>query len=407
MANRSFDDWAASPTQNATVKANRSFDDWAAEQPEMTIMTQGPHTITQYAAPGYSKNMPPSVIAAGTGAAKGVSAGLSTYVTAGEAWLADNARALMKGNPGMTWDQAVQYTREEMEAQAEANPKSFYGGQIVGAIASPINKVGGFVKGTGTAAAVGRGALTGATYGGISGGAETGTPVGAAIGAFAGGVTGGALSGAARGVQNTADAIASSAIVTKLKDAMALPKQQAAAMLQRYFPELRHLNPANKDELKDILSQGAAYTSRIQRDPSFASHFDLFNGELNPTWGQAFRQTAGQAVTGATAGLTYGLATGQDPVKSALVGAAGGPLIIGGGGIALGRGSSLAPLLQKAATPMAKGQWLAPNADSAYGSFADTVASGARGVSNAVAGAIAPQTLKEANAQLFDLHLFK
>jgi len=71
----------------------------------------------------------------GTGIASGMTAGLSKYVTAAEAWVADRARNIMNSTPGITWDQAVQYAGEEQNSLRQSNPYATTAGELVGSVA--------------------------------------------------------------------------------------------------------------------------------------------------------------------------------------------------------------------------------------------------------------------------------
>lgn len=116
-----------------------------------------------------------------------------------------------------TYEEAVAARRQIMEAQRLANPGTFIGGEIAGAVPTIFVPVGGAAAnaaraGQGARGAVTAGARAGAVTGGLSGaGHDEGGVLdrldGAALGAVTGGTTGALLSGAgvmvARGVAKT------------------------------------------------------------------------------------------------------------------------------------------------------------------------------------------------------------
>lgn len=72
---------------------------------------------------------------AGTiGAGMGATAGLGKYPVAAIAWLTDRARNIMNDTPGVTWEQALKLTHDEINDTRAASPKSYTGGNIVGSV---------------------------------------------------------------------------------------------------------------------------------------------------------------------------------------------------------------------------------------------------------------------------------
>jgi hypothetical protein len=143
----------------------------------------------------------------GGGAAQGVTFGFGEEAMAG-------LDALMSNR---TYEEAVAARRQIIEAQRIANPNTFIGGEIAGAIPTIFIPVGGAAgravqAGRGASGAMRAGATTGAATGALSGaGHDQGGVLdrldGAAIGAVTGGMSGALLAGAgvliARGIART------------------------------------------------------------------------------------------------------------------------------------------------------------------------------------------------------------
>lgn len=366
----------------APKEVTRSYDEYLAE------IGQEPITLTP-PAPKYTKGE-----AAVTGAIMGATANTAlpaaAYATSRAPMqveydpMGNVISATPISDAGPSYEQKKAEYQGKIEQMKEQQPGAYYTGNVVGAVASPLNKVGGVVKGTSTLATVGRGAVTGATYGGVAGGAETGTLEGAATGAVLGGTVGAVGSGVTRGAQNVFDRISATEISKRITEALKMPKQVAVSTLQKMFPELEGAGA------KETFEQATRYQQALVKDPSQMARFGV--QDTNPeTWMSAGGKTLTQMGTGAAAGYGAGLVIpGADPKQMALAGALGTPVLRG-----MGVGSNLMPIVEKVAVPLSNNQFLATT-NPMVGSFA-------RGVSSAVTGVTAPTSLREANAQLHDL----
>lgn len=109
--------------------------------------------------------------AAGVGAGQGLSMGLGTYASAGEAWLFDRARNIFNSTPGISWEDAVKFSRDEINKTKEDNPNSYLAGNLTGS-----------VVGAGKLAKLLPGAAATTTLGRVGNAAATGTVQGASTG---------------------------------------------------------------------------------------------------------------------------------------------------------------------------------------------------------------------------------
>lgn len=323
-------------------------------------------------------------VSAGTGLVKGATLGLSKYITAGEAYLADNARALMKGNPGMTWQQALQYTKQEMDAQAEANPGAFYGGQAAGTVLNAAATGG---------ATVPQLMVRGAIQGGVSGYTDNENLGDAATGAILGAGTGGAVGGVAKGVGS-----AKNYVVNKTAP---YAEQYLKGGLTRVFApfENKVAELAAKYGINPTAENAYQQIGRMATASEKAELNSLATQATNaPVAGSMVRQNIKDAATGAleggvTGGLISGL-SGGDITQGALYGAG-----FGGGAKPLARqlGTIAAPYAARAIHRSSLGL-----PDSAPGSFSQylTPETAAR---LGTASLTTPDTLKDANSMLMDL----
>lgn len=390
MPTYSYDDYLSgnyqapskSDKKGNSKEVTRSYDEY------LSSIGQEPVTLTP-PAPKYTKRQ-----AAATGAIMGATANTALPVAAYATSRApmqveyDPMGNVISATPvsdaGPSYEEKKAEYQGKIEQMKEQQPGAYYTGNVVGAVASPINKVGGLVKGAGTLATVGRGALTGATYGGISGGAETGTPEGAITGAALGGTVGAVGSGVVQGAKGVVDRISATEVSKRINEALKMPKQVAVSTLQKMFPELEGASA------KETFEQATRYQQVLIKDPGLMARFGV--QDTNPeTWVSAGGKTLTQVGTGAAAGYGAGLVIpGADPKQMALAGALGTPVLR-----VMGVGSNLMPIVEKAAISLSNSQFLATTNP--------TVGSFARGLSSGVTEVVAPSTLKEANAQLHDL----
>ena len=388
MPTYSYDDYLSgnyqapskSDKKGNSKEVTRSYDEY------LSSIGQEPVTLTP-PAPKYTKRQ-----AAATGAIMGATANTALPVAAYATSRApmqveyDPMGNVISATPvsdaGPSYEEKKAEYQGKIEQMKEQQPGAYYTGNVVGAVASPINKVGGLVKGAGTLATVGRGALTGATYGGISGGAETGTPEGALTGAALGGTVGGVGSGIAQAGKGVVNQISASEISRRINQALQMPKDASVAVLRQMFPELE------KQSGKAVQEAALKYQAALLKDPAQMARFGI--QDTNPqTWAGALGTTATQMLHGAALGYGTGLATGQDPNKLAMLGAIGTRL--------LGRtiGTNMLPIIEKGAIKLSNSDLIA-NTPPAVGSFA-------RGLSSGATSVLAPSTLQEANQALAEL----
>jgi hypothetical protein len=345
------------------------------------------NAFDQFDAPIYTKKQA-ALAGAVMGATAGTALPVAAYATSRAPMdiqydpMGNVISATPTDNSGPSYEEQGANLRQQLTDIRQQQPGAYLAGNVAGAVLSPVNKVGGLVKGAGTLATVGRGALTGATYGGISGGAETGTPVGALTGAALGGTVGGVGSGIAQAGKGVVNQISASEISRRINQALQMPKDASVAVLRQMFPELE------KQSGKAVQEAALKYQAALLKDPAQMARFGI--QDTNPqTWAGALGTTATQMGTGAALGYGTGLVTGQDPNKLALAGAIGTPL--------LGRaiGTNMLPIIEKGAIKLSNSDLIA-NTPPAVGSFA-------RGLSSGVTSVLAPTTLQEANQALADL----
>lgn len=324
-----------------------------------------------------------------TGLAKGATLGLSKYVTAGEAYLADNARALMKGNPGMTWDQALQYTKQEMDAHAQNNPGAFYGGQAAGTVLNAAATGGATVP-----QLMARGAI----QGGVSGFSDNENLKDAATGAVIGGATGGAVGTIAKG----ASAVKNAAVDKLYPYAEKYLGKGLTTVYKPFQDKVEELavkygiNPGAENAYKML---GSVATSGEKAELNALATKAANTSPVKAMAVQNAKDFASGAFHGGATGAALSAMTGGDPVTGAIYGAG-----LGGGGKMLARkaGEVMAPYAARQVmrssvarnvpgmqpAPSAVGQYVSPEFVARLGTSAATAA---------------PGTLKEANQSLFDL----
>ena len=377
-------------------------------------------------------NLRTKVEAAATGAVQGYTAGLSKYATAGMAYLADRARNMMDSTPGMTWEQALEYTKAEQQSLAEAAPLSYGAGAVAGAVANPIGRaiplgktsaswsgllgrlpqpLGGF----GTMAAVGRGAAEGAVYGGVAGFSNNEDLGEAAQGAALGGIVGGGVPLIAGGVQRLADKNTVERLVSPIEKVMGSSKvndiKQLRALLSPQYGD-DFVKKASVAELKEA---AASFVRNVSKDPLAASKWGMAD-DVNASFWDSLKQQGAASAIGAAGGAGGALAFGQDPMTGAITGAVGGPTIR-----SLAQPGVNKPLLDYAATKMTQmgaglpyrphvggtaraGMAAIPSIMSNQDSFAEK--SGVVLTPESQLRINPPSTLKEANSSLFN-DLFK
>lgn len=143
--------------------------------------------------------------AATTGALQGLTFGFGDEMTAGVETPFRVIGDLATGrgfDPGRAFSEALTGAQEYMNAEQARNPVGAAVGDVIGAVANPVNKLSLLNKATSVPSAIARGAADGAIYGGISGfGRSDGdlteraveAATGATVGAGAGGVLGGTV----------------------------------------------------------------------------------------------------------------------------------------------------------------------------------------------------------------------
>ena len=156
----------------------------------------GPTALDLAAANPQQTPTPDNPMRAGAiGFSSGATLGLSKYPAVVTAWALDNAKGLMKNYPGMTFQEALKLTNDELEATRQTNPKSYIAGNVAGTVLNAAT--------TGGATATVPQLMTrGAIQGGVSGftnkedlgEAAQGAAFGGALGLAAGGVTSGVRS---------------------------------------------------------------------------------------------------------------------------------------------------------------------------------------------------------------------
>ena len=141
--------------------------------------------------------------AATTGALQGLTLGFGDELTAGVETPFRVIGDLATGrgfDPGRAFSEALTGAQEYMNAEQARNPVGAAVGDVIGAVANPLNKLGFLNGATSVPGAIVRGAADGAIFGGVSGfgraeGDLTERAVEAAKGAAAGTVAGGVLGG--------------------------------------------------------------------------------------------------------------------------------------------------------------------------------------------------------------------
>lgn len=150
--------------------------------------------------------------AATTGALQGLTFGFGDELTAGVETPFRVIGDLATGrgfDPGRAFGEALTGAREYMDSEQARNPTGAVVGDIIGAVANPVNKLGFLNKAASVPGAIARGAADGAITGGVSGfgrsdgdlndrlkSAQDGALVGGGVGGVLGGVVG-ALAGKA------------------------------------------------------------------------------------------------------------------------------------------------------------------------------------------------------------------
>jgi len=153
----------------------------------------GPTALDLAAANPQQTPTPDNPMRAGAiGFSSGATLGLSKYPAVVTAWALDNAKGLMKNYPGMTFQEALKLTNDELEATRQTNPKSYIAGNVAGTVLNAATTGG-------ATATVPQLVTRGAIQGGVSGftnkedlgEAAQGAALGGALGGVAGGVTSG------------------------------------------------------------------------------------------------------------------------------------------------------------------------------------------------------------------------
>lgn len=332
--------------------------------------------------------IPPSVTAGGTGLVKGATLGLSKYITAGQAYLVDAARGLMEGNPGMSWEQALEYTKQAQEQAAENNPKSFYGGQVAGTVLNAAATGG---------ATVPQLAVRGAIQGGVTGFTNNENLGEAAAGATIGAVTGGTVGAAAKGVGAAKDY----AVKKIAPHAEKYLQQGMTAVFKPFQDKVEQLavkygiNPASENAYAQLGSVAtASERAELNQLATQAANVSLPKAMTI----QNIKDFGTGAVQGGLTGAAFSGLTGGDPVTGALYGAG-----LGGGGkvIANKAGEIFAPyaarVLHKSA--LTNQGYLPQPEPGSFGQFVTPETLSRMGT----ASLTAPQTLKDANASLSEL----
>jgi hypothetical protein len=313
------------------------------------------------------------------GAGQGLTAGLAKYPLAGIAMIGDRLRNPNASQP-LDWETAKKLVSAETGAYQEANPGSYTAGNIVGAIASPVGNVGRAVKGASTAAAVGRGALSGATYGGVnaySGNEDLGE---AAAGALTGGTIGGLVPGVARGAQGIVDKMSSGNSFDRLRQALATSDVTAVRKIMG-LKEPTGSAAAQATKNMRMMQEAAGLLQHAEQTGFPANTYGL----KPASWGEAAKQGASDVMT----------APNVVSAKAAAAKAFG----------------------QKLADYPSGWQLLNPNSvlpGNVYGNvvghapttFAEGAGRVGTGLVNAATGALtqkAPSTLQEANQALFEM----
>lgn len=114
--------------------------------------------------PPPDENAPSSAASGLQGFGQGATLNYLPEIQARVAQGIENVGELLGGEPADTYEQSLEYFRDQDKRMREANPLPYAGGNVAGSVATiPVG--GGAAKGVGLAAKAGRAALTGGLYG--------------------------------------------------------------------------------------------------------------------------------------------------------------------------------------------------------------------------------------------------
>jgi hypothetical protein len=374
---------AGNTSDAATVKREMARSKWVPDEPvtpsntpsQPVASNQAPSQAMNPWEDGFVDATPPTqvkpapksitvstddALAAGTGAVKGATLGTSKYMTAGMAYLADRARNLMNNTPGMTWKQAIQYTKAEQDSLAEKAPVAYYGGELAGTVANSV-----VTGGTGTAAKVGLASPIGqgAIQGAVSGFTNNEDLKEAAFGAGVGGTLGGLAKAAPIAQAKIMQSSVGKAVSSRLKN-LSEEINGALQSADDFFNRAKfYKQSGNSAKAEQMAAKAAEQSAKAQglktQRSALADQFDQLNFKNawevadNQSYGDLGKAAAGMnlgsagksfldttknvVIGGATGGALGGLgaaASGNDIGSGALYGAA-----VGGGGLPALKGS--------------------------------------------------------------------
>lgn len=319
-------------------------DPYAALVPEVAAPSSAADAPSTGGSSGKTPNLR-GLRAAGVGAGQGLSMGLGTYVSAAEAYVFDRARNIFNSTPGISWEDAVKFSRAEINQTKEQDPKSYLVGNIGGSVvgAGKLAKLLPGAAATSTAGVIGNAAATGTVQGATTGfsandytnavaaakdtglGAGFGAAAGTLGGIFASGLSKSGLTKAAQAIKDRFGTVARETG----KDGTSAITGEGPAAFQRTGADI-----ASKVKAGEQLTADETATLAQTMGTAAATRNTLGTAAVNQ-----LKNTVAGAGTGATAGVVANTAYNyktdkpllQDTGTAALSGAVGGAGLRAGG----------------------------------------------------------------------------